>query len=134
MTTALYNLRHDGDQYRVTKFDADLNVESSYLMTAEECTCPAGVRTTCRHRQMFPFLLSKIDSAAFYEFETGHWFTNEPAPADAATASDIAPTPESMPDIKWSSIDSVSIDQVTGRDWPSKVISVSTPATFKRRF
>jgi hypothetical protein len=52
--TSLYNCRHDGDQYRITKFDADVNVVSSYLCTTSECECPAGVRPTCRHREMLP--------------------------------------------------------------------------------
>jgi hypothetical protein len=52
--TTLYNCRHAGDQYRITKFDTDLNVVSSYLCTTSECDCPAGVRPTCRHREMLP--------------------------------------------------------------------------------
>lgn len=55
--TALYNCRHDGDQYRITKFDADVNVISSYRCTTSECECPAGVRPTCRHREMLPKFL-----------------------------------------------------------------------------
>ena len=33
----LYNLKTSGDQYRITKFTNDLDVESSYLCSAVEC-------------------------------------------------------------------------------------------------
>ena len=75
--TSLYNLRHDGNQYRVTKFDTDLNVESSYLMTATECTCPAGSRPTCRHRQMFRDLLPRIGSHWMFDFDQGQWVATD---------------------------------------------------------
>jgi hypothetical protein len=68
----LYNLRSDGDGYRITKFDNDLNVESSYLLSEHACECPAGHRSSCRHRQMLPHMLAAglADSAGFYDFET----------------------------------------------------------------
>lgn len=64
----LYSLRHDGDQYRITKF-LDGEVESSYLCTTHECTCPAGHRPTCRHRQMLPQMLA-------HGIANTHWFFN----------------------------------------------------------
>lgn len=67
----LYSLRHDGDQYRITKLDNDLNPESSYLMTATECECPAGHRATCRHRQMFPSLLPIVNTHWFLDWDGG---------------------------------------------------------------
>ncbi len=33
----LYSCKHSGDQYRISKFDDDLNVQSSYLCTETEC-------------------------------------------------------------------------------------------------
>lgn len=118
---SLYNLKHDGDQYRVTKFDDDLNVESSYLMTATECTCPAGHRPTCRHRQMFSTLVQRIGSSWMFDFDKIEWVggvagedtvrsTEDtasllPAPrlVDEVAVSDIKPLPPgiyttSMPD------------------------------------
>jgi hypothetical protein len=70
----LYNLRSALDDYRITKFTRDLDVESSYLLTRDElgalqCECPAGVRPTCRHRQMFPDLLPLVDTEFFWEFD-----------------------------------------------------------------
>jgi hypothetical protein len=73
----LYNLRSALDDYRVTKFTKDLDVESSYLIGnlgytisgAFECECPAGSRSTCRHRQMLKDLLLIVDTAFFWNFE-----------------------------------------------------------------
>ena len=67
----LYNLKTDGDQYRITKFTNDLDVESSYLLSETECECPAGHRPTCRHRQMLPTMLANdlADSGGFYDFD-----------------------------------------------------------------
>ena len=69
----LYNLRTDGDQYRITKFTNDLEVESSYLCSASECTCPAGSRPSCRHRQMLSPMIAHYltNSPDFYDFESG---------------------------------------------------------------
>ncbi len=57
MNSALYSLRTDGDQYRITKF-VDGNPEGSYLTSETECECPAGHRHTCRHRQMLPQMIA----------------------------------------------------------------------------
>ena len=64
----LYNLHTDGDQYRITKF-VDSNPESSYLLSHQECQCPAGHRATCRHRQMLPEML-------MHNLVDTHWFWN----------------------------------------------------------
>ena len=68
----LYNLKTDGDQYRITKFTNNLDVESSYLLSLSECECPAGSRPTCRHRQMLPDMLAydMANTGMFYDFET----------------------------------------------------------------
>lgn len=67
--TILYNLRYDGESYRITKFHDD-EVEGSYLVTYDNCDCPAGHRHTCRHRQMLPDLLPIIDTHWFWNFDT----------------------------------------------------------------
>lgn len=73
--THLYNCRHDGDQFRITKFDTDMNVEASYLLNAHECECPAAARDTCRHRQMLPKFIARgaVDTEWFYDFDRGGW-------------------------------------------------------------
>lgn len=72
---SLYNCRHDGDQYRVTKFDSDFNVEASYLCTLSACECPAGHRPTCRHRQMLPKFIQRnhIGDEWFWDHDRGGW-------------------------------------------------------------
>lgn len=68
----LYNIRSDGDEFRITKFTNELDVESSYLTSHTECQCPAGSRPTCRHRQMLPTMLAAnlLDTGGFYDFES----------------------------------------------------------------
>jgi hypothetical protein len=69
----LYNCHTDGDGYRITKFDRDGEVESTYLTTDTTCECPAGHRHTCRHRQMLPMFRARglIDSPWFVIYATG---------------------------------------------------------------
>jgi hypothetical protein len=71
----LYNCKHDGDQYRITKFDEHQNVESSYLCTTEECECPAGHRRQCRHREMLPLFIRRgaINSGWQLDYDRGGW-------------------------------------------------------------
>ena len=68
----LYNLKTDGDQYRITKFTNDLDVESSYLLSFSECECPAGSRPSCRHRNMLKDMLAYgiTNTDMFYDYET----------------------------------------------------------------
>lgn len=71
----LYNCRHSGDQYRITKFDSDMNPQASYLCTLEECECPAGVRPMCRHRQMLSRFITRghVGDEWFFDFDRGGW-------------------------------------------------------------
>lgn len=75
----LYNAKSTDDPstYLMTKFDDDLNLvdDSVYLTTETTCTCPAGVRPSCRHRQMLPSFLAtaRIDTPWFFDFDTGAW-------------------------------------------------------------
>jgi len=71
----LYNCKHAGDQYRITKFDEHMNVESSYLCTTKECECPAGHRPRCRHREMLPRFIQRgtIGTEWCYDYDRGGW-------------------------------------------------------------
>lgn len=70
----LYSLRThltaDGDRYFITKF-VDGEVESAYACTPIECECPAGVRPSCRHRQMLPQMLAHglVNTHWFWDFD-----------------------------------------------------------------
>ena len=93
----LYNCRHSGDEYRITKFDSDMNPQGSYLLSLEECECPAGVRPTCRHRQMLPRFIARehIGDEWFFDFDRGGWvqmgpeFRQEPETMDELEAAEL---------------------------------------------
>ena len=86
MTKHLYNCKTDGDQYRITKFTPDLEVESSYLLTETECECPAGHRHSCRHRQMLPKFIDRRATRGqwFLDYATDKWII-----ASGATLEDL---------------------------------------------
>lgn len=102
MTSTLYNLHTDGDQYRITKF-VDGNPEASYLTTHSECQCPAGHRHTCRHRQMLPAMLAAglENSHFFWDFDRRMAFDisgNAKHLLDALAATKPAPTLAAVPE------------------------------------
>ncbi len=68
----LYNLRSPST---ITKFDADGNPEASYEVSRDSCTCPAGHRPTCRHRQMLSSLLPIIDTIFMWDYDH-HMYTD----------------------------------------------------------
>lgn len=91
---SLYNLKTDTgaesygvSQFIVTKFDDDLNVEGSYLVSAQGCTCPAGHRPSCRHRQMLPMLETCANSSWFLDFDTRQWVDPTGEAASAASSA-----------------------------------------------
>lgn len=72
---SLYNCKCDGDQYRISKFTNDLDVEASYLTDGAECDCPAGHRPVCRHRIMLVRFIAKNATAGqwFHNYEHDQW-------------------------------------------------------------
>lgn len=118
----LYNCKHvipnDGTgRYRITKFDSDMNVESSYLCTTSSCDCPAGVRPSCRHRDMLPKFLHRgyVGTEWFFDFDRGGWVQGE---AHFAEAGDV-------PEDVWNSLpDNVQVPEGSkGSDCKSDVLS-----------
>lgn len=107
----LYNCKVDGDQYRITKFTSDLDVESTYLLTETECECPAGHRPTCRHRTMLPrFVMKSATSGQFFhDYDSLRWFPatlegldpsqESPEPIPPPHPSQPSPSPSSLPPI-----------------------------------
>lgn len=115
---SLYNLKSaDGDQFRITKFDSDLNVESSYLVSNDACECPQFVNRDkrCRHQRMLKQFLKgptiRLDTNWYYDYDHDAWYSptldSEPTqpeahdgptelPASATAKSDqpSAPKPE----------------------------------------
>jgi hypothetical protein len=73
---SLYNAKAVETALRITKFDDDLDVESSYITTRSTCECPAGVRDSCRHRQMLPEFIStkRADTGWFLDWDERKWY------------------------------------------------------------
>lgn len=101
-----YNCKPSGDLYRITKFDADANPEGSYLTDGIECDCPAGVRPTCRHRQMLPLFRASnaLNGEAFFNFDQGTWIGGEESSSEIipeivleVTSAEPHPTPAATP-------------------------------------
>ena len=81
----LYTIRSTSDTtYTVIKFDEDLNPEGEIYHISEigptgsqmVCTCPAGAKHTCRHRQMLRLFQAedRIDKGYFYKFDKKLWY------------------------------------------------------------
>lgn len=103
----LYNLRIVESTYRITKFDDDMNVESSYLVSDQACECPQGHKPTCRHRKMLPALLPIVDTEEFYCYDNRMYYGIEglghAKPKSGATAREsegAMPTIASYVEIK----------------------------------
>jgi len=75
---SLYNAKTLDDTIRITKFTDDLDVESSYTVSRNSCDCPAGRRDTCRHRQMFPSFVERIDTPWFLDWDNARWYYYNP--------------------------------------------------------
>lgn len=113
----LYNLRSGLGPTIITKFDDDMNVEASYEVSREACTCPAGVRSTCRHRQMLPFLEPKANTDWFYCFDDNTWhrpLSDEDEVEPEGPREDEASTPaEALP-----SVEEITGEQITFAPMP----------------
>lgn len=70
MTLTLYSLRTADSAYAITKF-VDGEPEATYTTSRDACTCPAGARPTCRHRQMLPQMLNAqlANQPYFWDFD-----------------------------------------------------------------
>lgn len=95
-----YTCRPDSasGKHRLTKLDADFNVEASYLTDAFSCDCPAGKRPSCRHRTMLPeFLTRSRDTGTwFYDYDTANWYHNDTDEGDSVVINlDVAEAPPS---------------------------------------
>ncbi len=91
----LYNCKHADSGYRLTKFTKDYEVESSYVVSAEGCDCPAGIRPVCRHRTMLPFFLehNHVDDGWFFIWDTRQWLR----PIDDGLRPQGAPSTDQEP-------------------------------------
>lgn len=86
----LYNMKTITSGYEVSKFDDDMNVMSvSHVsLSGRECSCPAGFKLSCRHREMLHHFQSKkaIDTDKFFDYELGIWY--QPIPSTSENGND----------------------------------------------
>ena len=96
----LYNCKTANSGYCVTKFTKDYEVESSYIVSAEGCDCPAGHRPICRHRTMLPFFLENehVDDGWFFIWDTRQWLEPIIPEGLADQPNEIEPTIETPVD------------------------------------
>lgn len=71
---SLYNAKSVDSALRITKFDDELDVESSYITTRDTCECPASRRHTCRHREMYPEFKGREDTGWFLDWDERKWY------------------------------------------------------------
>lgn len=79
---ALYTIHptKESKAWRVSKMSADLDVLESYHISEVGhtlvCACPAGGRSTCRHREMLRLFqgLDRIGSGMFYQYDSKLWY------------------------------------------------------------
>lgn len=76
----LYNLKShpfEPKSFVITKFDEDLNIESTYGVSEVACECPQGHKATCRHRKMLPIFFNdraiRLDTTWFLDYDTRQW-------------------------------------------------------------
>jgi hypothetical protein len=72
----LYNLKSADGEWRITKFDDDLEMESSYIVSTDQCECPQWTsrERECRHMKMLPMMLERADSPWFFCYEDAQWY------------------------------------------------------------
>lgn len=156
----LYSIRThisaDGhSSYYITKF-TDGEVESAYHTTRETCECPAGVRPTCRHRQMLPHMLNEgiLNTHWFLNWDDGRRVVDFEGTdkrildqlARNPTATEIANTPlppmrepllEHLIDQTLAALQphstTVSAPDFDSGDTGSTPVAVTTPQPFRRR-
>ena len=99
----LYNCKTtpEPNVYTITKFDGDLQVLSTYLVSKKTCACPRGTHSTCRHRQMLPSFTAKehVDDGWFLDYHTRIWHApvEPPAPDDDETAPPAESAESALP-------------------------------------
>jgi hypothetical protein len=75
----LYQIRTEGNRYRVVKFNSWWNVIAIYYVFRSNhrwhCDCPRSGIVSCRHRRMVQLFLQekKVDTGWFYDHTTGIW-------------------------------------------------------------
>lgn len=71
------------ENWSCVKMNRDWEVEDTYYISkhVSVCSCFAGSRSTCRHRQILSIFLAegKVDSREAYDFDKQKWVQRPPA-------------------------------------------------------
>ncbi len=114
---SLYTYRSTG---YITKWSTDGNVEASYSVSDEGCTCPAGSRPTCRHRQMLPYLRPIADTHWFLDWDNGR------------RVVDLMGTPKATIDALIEPIAEPKYEQIDDLDMVIEVEPTNAPTQWRR--
>jgi hypothetical protein len=70
----LYNIFPTSQGLRITKWDSDMNVEASYLVSDHGCECPAT--KPCKHMSMMKMMKAdnEIGKNTFYDPVSNDYF------------------------------------------------------------
>lgn len=135
--TTLYSCKSTVDDkgafaYRITKFDSDMNVESSYSCNTASCDCPASVRPSCRHRDMLPKFIARgaVNTMWMFDFDRSGWVSMDLEGELAASAEAEIIEPLISPD---------DINEALYGDEVNRALSTSSepspsPSPLLRRF
>ena len=109
---SVYTVRSISDGWRVTKFDGDLNVESSYAVHGTLCECPQASRGYCRHIEILGIFqaASRIDTGWFLDYDKGgEWLpplkTGEPT--SAPVPGELKARPASSPGFQFQGVEGI---------------------------
>lgn len=72
----LYSIRALAEGYMIAKFDNDFDIEATYEVSPQACSCPAfHRRQSCKHQDILAKFIVRgnVDSEWFYCHETGGW-------------------------------------------------------------
>lgn len=135
-----YNLKSDGQDYRITKFNADLDPSTSYKLSDTTCECPAFTSNRvkdCRHHKMLPLMKDRVDTFWFYCYTDGTWHDPtgayaagiDPLPEHSATEAQEA---EAHSQVVKADSPIVSSTPAAPAALPAKVITTTSPAIRRR--
>lgn len=70
----IYNVFTETGGYRVTKWDQDMNIEASYLVTSSTCDCPSRNKP-CKHVNLVgvAIAMKTVDTQNFFDPDTAKW-------------------------------------------------------------
>lgn len=114
----LYNLHGDGP-YTISKFTRDGTLESTYELSTDgrTCTCPAGHRHSCRHRDMLGALRPLTNTEWFWDHDRGMAVDFNSVPKryyDSVATPAMIPAHAPTPELHISGVQVFGMDDMLG--------------------